>query len=277
VGKFRGCAKRGDAFLLACSGGTSVSMVHLANRLSTHQNLRMVVAYIDESNVGNKVEVEKLKDWVVEQGHEFVTEPLSVPKIDENVNNMEQLIAICRMKQLTALAKKQQCQIVVLGDTQTRLAIRGITDVSHGRGWGIPISMAEESSWFDVGVFRPFRDLDAPTLSYYLFHHKLSQFTLENMHTQARSTETIVEEFLLNLQQSYSGAVSNVARTLSKLEMGPLLKAERCVMCLGPKEKESAVEWMSHHVVASLDEIGKPPFVDTTSTNVCFACSQLVK
>ncbi|KAK9727632.1 Cytoplasmic tRNA 2-thiolation protein 2, variant 2 [Basidiobolus ranarum] len=149
----------------------------------------------------------------------------------------EDMISYLKNKLLIQIAKRENCSIILLGDSSTRIAVKCIAYTSKGRGFSLPYDVAAEIEVEKgVGYLRPLRDCLTKELGIYNYLHKLETVFVPTITTGApikASIDRLTEEFITSLDRDFPSTVSTVVRTASKLTTSKSSEQnERCTVCL---------------------------------------------
>ncbi|KAI6715858.1 hypothetical protein JHW43_001680 [Diplocarpon mali] len=128
---------------------------------------------------------------------------------------------------LVDVAKRNDCESILFGDSTTRLAEKTLTETAKGRGFSLPWKVSEGMSSFGVGFNYPMRDLlkkelvafgslTKPPLTDLIVYQNASS------HISASSKLTTIDDLMIqyfeSVEQNYPSIVANVVRTSSKLK-----------------------------------------------------------
>jgi cytoplasmic tRNA 2-thiolation protein 2 len=153
------------------------------------------------------------------------------------------LFNVLLLRLVVAFAKSQNCEGVLWGHTNSRLAATALSNVAKGRGGALPNQIGDGPSPWGLQFNYPLRDLFKSELELYagLFSIQLSQMIVPDLPAPAVSSirETSIDELLTNyitLQgEKYPSIMANVVRTASKLQIPAAPKAGvTCSLCAMP-------------------------------------------
>ncbi|RKP37480.1 hypothetical protein BJ085DRAFT_29496 [Dimargaris cristalligena] len=171
----------------------------------------------------------------------------------------EELLADLRTSLLLQRARQHGCELVFLGDTCTRLAIRVIALTSRGRGYSLPVELGDGSQWFKEVVTPPSFTTGLPVKA---------------------SIDRLTEDFIVGLDRDFPSTTSAVTRTAAKLTPRDGLDLRKqCLLCLMPVETDIP-QWKSDITVrtntdsqSTKDAQGpsSPSTLNLTS-HLCYAC-----
>lgn len=127
---------------------------------------------------------------------------------------------------LVDLAKRNNCENILFGDSTTRLAERTLTETAKGRGFSLPWQVSDGISPYGIGFNYPLRDLlkkelvtfsslAIPPITDLIIHQEPSS------HISASSKTTTIDDLMAQyfetVEENYPSIVANVVRTSSKL------------------------------------------------------------
>ena len=150
-------------------------------------------------------------------------------------SSKEDLINIYTLKALEMEARKQGCNVILLGDNSTKLAIKVISDTAKGRG----VSMASMVSLEQPGeivVVKPLRDTLADEIAIFNQYKNLESYPHPNVTTgqsSSSSIERLTANFIMNVQKDFPSTVSTISRTAFKINSIVPTENEICAFCNG--------------------------------------------
>ncbi|RKO93034.1 hypothetical protein BDK51DRAFT_24743 [Blyttiomyces helicus] len=122
---------------------------------------------------------------------------------------------------LLEAARKEGCAALMFASNSTRLAVQAISQISKGRGFALPIEVADNSAWYkDVIVLRPFRDVLGKELAILSVHDGLQTVVVPTLTTATpikSSIDRLTEDFVIGLQRDFPSTVSTISRTAFKI------------------------------------------------------------
>ncbi|TPX32592.1 hypothetical protein SmJEL517_g04263 [Synchytrium microbalum] len=297
--------------MVACSGGMSSSlMLYLMNESfnrNKYQRSRftgVVVCHIDESALiegqqdvslgtmmgDHEYVVRRLEDVFADEAAEK-SDPAERQKTPRErlirslssaskMSSREDLIQYYRQQLLIQVAREHSCPYILLGDSATRTAIKIISGVCKGRGFGLPALVASESTQGDVIILKPMRDLTSKEVAVLAQLCEINVNTVRSFDTglpAKSSIDRLTEDFILGLQVDFPSTTSTVLKTGFKVETGHDSKAHvtQCPLCGGAVEPASH-EWRSSHTVSSLIPpipLSSPP--KDSSRGLCYGCQNV--
>ncbi|KAJ2996112.1 Cytoplasmic tRNA 2-thiolation protein 2 [Globomyces sp. JEL0801] len=160
-----------------------------------------------------------------------------------SLSSKEDILNIYTLQALHAQAKKQNCNVIFLGDNSTLLAIRVISNTSKGRGLNLPSDMAVETVIDDMLVVRPIRDILAKEVAFYNRYRNLEHFLHPSLTTTMNSKASIdklTADFINGLESEFPSTVSTITRTAFKIK-SHVAESENvnCPICNGPIDSAS--------------------------------------
>ncbi|CAG9467893.1 unnamed protein product [Pedinophyceae sp. YPF-701] len=195
----------------------------------------------------------------------------------------EDLIAALRGHLLATVCRVLRCNKLALGESATRMAINALCDSAKGRGY----SMTANTRWCDARlsalglgptVVRPMQEVTSRELCQYGRHHGLPNAppyrSLQKRPFVSSSINSIVENFLGDMQDILPSSASTVLKTCSKLmafQFNEVRAAAPAVMDVGHRsaphgmqvrqEREQAkrAAASSAGIASSVDDTDGPP------------------
>ena len=153
------------------------------------------------------------------------------------------LLQILLRRLTVAYAQCENCEAIIWGDSDTRLAARALSEVAKGRGGGIPALIGDGISDGDIAFNYPLRDLyktELETYSEVVFDKTLRAQLIQSDDLKTPSNTSIrntsIDElltFYINSQgRKYPSIMANVVKTTGKLQRtGPGSDSAQCAMC----------------------------------------------
>ncbi|OAP63052.1 hypothetical protein AYL99_02279 [Fonsecaea erecta] len=150
------------------------------------------------------------------------------------------LIPILLRRLLVSVAKRQGCEAVLWGHSDSRLAALTLADVAKGRGGSVPPTIADGPTIYGVNFNYPARDLFMDELRIYTQALPNPLLTEPGDHDANRQAATIrstsIDELLSNYISGqgvkYPGIMANVVRTAGKLQVKATdHEANACPVC----------------------------------------------
>jgi cytoplasmic tRNA 2-thiolation protein 2 len=136
---------------------------------------------------------------------------------------------------IATFAQKNKFQYVLTGENASNMAIRVISDISKGRGFNLPLTIAfNDSRWEGITILRPMKDKLAKEIAFYNAINRLNPVFIPNMTTATplkSSIDRLVEEFITTLQASFPSTVHAILRTTEKLKTPITTEQHNCIMC----------------------------------------------
>ncbi|KAJ1800201.1 Cytoplasmic tRNA 2-thiolation protein 2 [Coemansia sp. RSA 2399] len=203
----------------------------------------------------------------------------------------EEILDVIKTLLLVGLARKENCGVLMMGDSGTRIATKIVSLASRGRGFSMPFEVGAESSWFgDVVAYRPMRDFIMKEIAFFNQWTKQRIVVVPTFTTGApvrASIGRLTESFVVGLDRDFASTVSTICRTMQKLEpQQRALDALPCLVCRMPVE-EDAHEWRSRLTVNQGSATDSADLSTTTNDSsvkeaditrlVCYSCQNIVR
>lgn len=154
------------------------------------------------------------------------------------------LRSILLQRLLVAVAKKERCESVLWGHSNSRLAALALADVAKGRGGSVSSTIADGPSMYGINFNYPVRDLFESELQIYghaisepLLQQAAGDTTAVQLPTSIRTTsiDDLLGTYIASQGQKYPSIIANVVRTASKLEVRrPDKSTTACRVCIMP-------------------------------------------
>lgn len=143
---------------------------------------------------------------------------------------------------VAATARENDCESVLWGHSDSKLAATTLSLVAKGRGTAVSTELADGSILWDTAFNYPLRDLFTPELDMYL------QCTSEGVRTcvlggagdvdvpmslKATSIDALLSTYITGQGEKYPSIMANVVRTAGKLQAPEIPENERCKICAG--------------------------------------------
>lgn len=157
-----------------------------------------------------------------------------------SVTTAADLRSILLRRLLVAMAKEQNCESILWGHSDSRLAAMSLADVAKGRGGSVPSTIADGPSPFGISFNYPVRDLFktelytyASVLPEHLFEATgdIEQIT-QTSTLRNTAIDTLLSEYINSQGEKYPSIMANVVRTASKLEARSATHS--CKLCVQP-------------------------------------------
>ncbi|KAK4688458.1 cytoplasmic tRNA 2-thiolation protein 2, partial [Tremellales sp. Uapishka_1] len=177
---------------------------------------------------------------------------------------------------------------LILGETSTRQAQRVISGTASGRGWALPLELADSYTLPSSKIVRlkPMREMSMKEVTIYCHTKRLSSFNERKWDHAGPagkrgkggigSLEMLTEQFIAGLSVTHPATVSTINRTGDKLTFSGKVQSDLCPVCEMPVD-ESALEWKSRSGLTSLSK--ETEVVEPTSSSgptlaplLCYAC-----
>ncbi|PGG96743.1 cytoplasmic tRNA 2-thiolation protein 2 [Helicocarpus griseus UAMH5409] len=189
--------------------------------------------------------------------------------------------AVLLTRLVVAVANEQQCEAILWGDSDSRLASKALANVAKGRGFSVPWDVCDGMSPWGIQFNFPLRDLFRFELSHYasvalpksLAVVDSEPPSVDNLSNRNVSIEDLMSHYVETQGAKYPGIMANIVRTIDKLEAPPADAGSKCVLCGMPVDK-------SGEDPATLDGPGGSQYVlkDTRERpmngTLCYGCAR---
>ncbi|CDH49968.1 cytoplasmic trna 2-thiolation protein 2-like [Lichtheimia corymbifera JMRC:FSU:9682] len=187
---------------------------------------------------------------------------------------------------LVSIARREKCSYIFMADSATRQAIKMISMTSKGRGYSIPLDVGAENdtSFSDVAILRPMKDMLAKEIGLYNRFRGLDGFVTAptNFGTKApvkSSIEKLTEHFIATLDRGFPSTVSTISRTTSKLTPSSDIDMNQtCAMCHMPYEN-GIEDWRRRITVSRAKDQEQTPAPEVNDASLvdvnqslCYSC-----
>lgn len=195
------------------------------------------------------------------------------------------ITTILRQTLTTEFAKQHGCEIILYGDSTTRLAERTLSETAKGRGGLLPWLTADGLLTSGLRMAYPMRDLLKKEISTFaaMISPPLTPLIRDNGSTgqasvSSRSTtiDRLMCQYFESVEQNYPSIVANVVRTSSKLKASSTNpNTPSCNICKLPVMKQSH-DWsgdQNSDLRSSID-------ADTPLEHIgaiCYGCARSIK
>lgn len=151
---------------------------------------------------------------------------------------------------VVAYAKDLNCDAILWGDSDSRLAAKTLANVAKGRGSSLTWQVSDGKSPSGLEFNFPLRDLFQTELhSYANLIPELTAIIIpdeppsDNILTKNLSIDELMMRYVQTHGEKYPGVMANVTRTANKFQPSPVpAGARRCAFCdafVGDSEKKS--------------------------------------
>ena len=160
-----------------------------------------------------------------------------------SVTTRADLRSILLRRLLVSIAEKHNCESVLWGHSDGRLAGLALADVAKGRGGSVPSKIADGHSMHGINFNYPARDLFKAELQTYAeaLSDTLVYDTENNAARQPRpsirntSIDDLLSDYITSQGVKYPSIMANVVRTASKLQIKNAEDgAVACSFCIMP-------------------------------------------
>ena len=165
----------------------------------------------------------------------------------ESATSRVDVLQLLKRKLIVHLAKTSDCEVIVWGDSTTRLAERTLAETAKGRGFLLPWTVADGESPYGIDCFYPMRDLLSKEIAAFvgLVEPPLVDLVLEKAPKPAVSTKNttiddLMRQYFESVEQDYPSVVANVVKTAGKLRASSLSDVEQqCELCKMPLDGQA--------------------------------------
>lgn len=195
------------------------------------------------------------------------------------------ITTILRQTLTAEFAKQHGCEIILYGDSTTRLAERTLSETAKGRGGFLPWLTADGPLPSGLRIAYPMRDLLKNEISTFaaIISPPLTPLIRNNGltgHAPVSSRSTTIDEltskYFQSVEQNYPSIVANVVRTSSKLKAySTNSNTPSCNICKLPVMNQ-ARHWGGDQSGSSSSSID----VDTVVKHgeaICYGCARSIK
>ncbi len=143
---------------------------------------------------------------------------------------------------LVDIAKKNNCESILFGDSTTRLAEKTLVETAKGRGFSLPWQVSDGLSPYGVNFLYPLRELlkkelldfsslTSPPLTDLIIY----QAPASGVSASARSTtiDDLIAQYFQSVEEKFPAVVANVVRTSSKLKAPAISETSACCALCG--------------------------------------------
>lgn len=149
---------------------------------------------------------------------------------------------------LVDVAKKNECEGILFGESTTRLAEKTLIETAKGRGFSLPWQVSDGMSPYGIAFNYPLRDLLKKELVMFSSLTKpaltdliIYQESASNISASSKDTtiDDLMAQYFESVEKEYPSIVANVVRTSSKLQSLPLDQTKDCSLCGLPVEEST--------------------------------------
>jgi cytoplasmic tRNA 2-thiolation protein 2 len=150
---------------------------------------------------------------------------------------------------VVAYARKYDCEAVVWGDSDSRLAAKTLANVAKGRGISLTWQIRDGPSPWGMQFCFPLRELYRSELDLYVEQTPKLQSVVvpntqevESLSTRDLSIDALMNQYIVTHGEKYPGVMANVVRTADKLQQdnSPTSDPE-CSMCSAPLQSQGSI------------------------------------
>ena len=142
-------------------------------------------------------------------------------------------------RMLVALAKQHDCESILWGHSDSKLAAQALAEVAKGRGGSVPGALADGPSPGAINFNYPMRDLFKAELDLYASIISPPLEALLNssepepvVSIRNTSIDSLLNDYITSQGEKYPSIMANVVRTASKLQVPKQTKSSTyCAVC----------------------------------------------
>lgn len=183
---------------------------------------------------------------------------------------------------LVDVAKKNECESILFGESTTRLAEKTLTETAKGRGFSLPWQVSDGMSTYGVSFNYPLRDLLKKELVTFssltsppLTDLIIQQESYSNISTLSKDTtiDDLMAQYFETVEKDYPSIVANVVRTSSKLQPLPVDETTDCGLCGLPVEEgtDGIYGWGGDQ-----NSVSRLPRAVGQDSVLCYGCSRSI-
>ncbi|EEQ90027.1 cytoplasmic tRNA 2-thiolation protein 2 [Blastomyces dermatitidis] len=140
---------------------------------------------------------------------------------------------------VVAIAKELDCDAILWGDSDTRLASKALSNVAKGRGFSAPWDVCDGMTPWGIQFNFPMRDVLKFELSTYaslalpksLNVVDSERPSVDNLSSKNLSIEDLLAHYVETQGEKYPGIMANIVRTIDKLQAPAPDTGYKCVLC----------------------------------------------
>ncbi|XP_050301388.1 cytoplasmic tRNA 2-thiolation protein 2 [Anthonomus grandis grandis] len=152
-----------------------------------------------------------------------------------SLTNRKELLNIMKRNVLISAARKLKCNFIFTTELLPDIASNLLTNVALGRGSLISV----ESGFCDdrdenIKILRPLRCFDLKELAFYNVIHGIEPVSIRQpLEDNFTSIQSLMGQFINNLQESFSATITTVVKTGDKLATDDKRISGKCKVCQG--------------------------------------------
>ena len=154
-----------------------------------------------------------------------------------------ELLQLLLTRLIVRHAKSLNCESVLWGHSDSRLAAKALSNVAKGRGSALPLEICDGMSPWGLHFQYPLRDLFKSELELYasLLPDELSGCSVPdpppatNISIRNTSIDELLSNYITSQGEKYPSIMANVVRTSSKLQVHQSTTSDtQCILCSMP-------------------------------------------
>ncbi|KAJ1916000.1 Cytoplasmic tRNA 2-thiolation protein 2 [Mycoemilia scoparia] len=179
-------------------------------------------------------------------------------------------------------AQQNDCSVIAVGDSATRIAVKTIGYTSQGRGFSLPLDVGVSNRWFEgINIIRPMKDMLGKEVGYFNHCMGIDTAIVPTFTTRApqkASIDRLTESLIVGLDRDFPSTISTIGRTAGKLEVTrKAIESPQCPLCGMPSEADS-IEWRK---MLSVSSLGDEEAMQNTTTPLiramCYSCQNTMR
>ena len=193
------------------------------------------------------------------------------------------VLTTLRTRLIVEHAKRNDCESILWGDSTTRLAEKTLAETAKGRGFSLPCQLADGVSPLGIHFHYPLRDLLKKELISYvdlaepglasLVQRPLVGTKSASISSKNTTLDQLMIQYFESVEQNFPSIVSNVVRTMSKLEVPADATVDpQCSLCSMPVHGGR----FGIHRWGGDQEERAESLPTITSNNLCYGCARSI-
>jgi cytoplasmic tRNA 2-thiolation protein 2 len=150
------------------------------------------------------------------------------------------LISTFKTRLLVDVAKRNNCEGILFGESTTRLAEKTLTETAQGRGFSLPWQVSDGMCPYGITFNYPLRDLlkkelmtlssmtNPPLTDLIIFKESSAQISASS---KQNTIDDLMVQYFESVEENYPSIVANVVRTSSKLKSLTGDETTACGLC----------------------------------------------
>ena len=158
----------------------------------------------------------------------------SLNSVGDN-SSKEDLVHIYTMRALRNEARRNGCNVIILGNNSTQISIKVISDTAKGRGIALATTVALEEPR-EIVIVKPLRDTLAEEIAVFNQYKSIVSYPHPSLTTgmpSNASIERLTANFIMGVQKDFPSTVSTISRTAFKVNSIVPDGNPNCAFCSG--------------------------------------------